>query len=286
MGTFVDRLFPVERLIWQEMRGGILPPPVSSAGNGSLVQQRLSTTDEGQYRVTFPPQVRKWSDWVAIYEFSLGVGGRRDSFRLRDPRTYFNKRAGQALGAGDGVTQAYQLVASFGDDYTHRITKPVDGTVAIYIGQAGSPVAQTSRWSVGLLSGEVSFDSDLAGTVTGATSASPCVLEITGHGLTTGDTVHLGAFTGTGWSGLNDRREIVAVVDANHISIPVDSSAFPAYSANDGTTHTLPQAGEIITADLEWEFQVCLSSRIEPPSDAVVGRIVRLGEVVFEEVDE
>lgn len=79
--------------------------------------------------------------------------------------------------------------------------------------------------------------------VIGATSANPCVIQTSAaHGYTTGQRVELGhrsglssstAFTGA-WAALNQVAATVTVIDSTHFSVPIDTSAFAAYSANAG----------------------------------------------------
>lgn len=81
-------------------------------------------------------------------------------------------------------------------------------------------------------------------TVIAATSANPTVLQTSAdHGLTTGYRVQLGRntenskganFTGD-WGALNQVNANVTVIDSTHFSVPVDASAFAAYSSNGGS---------------------------------------------------
>ena len=147
-----------------------------------------------------------------------------------------------------------------------------------------SNIEQTTRWGVDGLTGLVTFSPDLSGTVTSATSTNPCQLTVAGHGLTTGDTVHLSTFTGV-WAALNDQRQAVTVVDVNNVTVPVDTSAVSLYSANGGELHTFPQAGEPVTADFDHAFPVRFDTPVEAPQP-VLNRLSRLGEVVLVEVRE
>lgn len=64
--------------------------------------------------------------------------------------------------------------------------------------------------------------------VTGATKANPCKLTIPGHGLTTGGK---GLVTGIGGMvELNNRVYTATVIDADNITIGVDSTAYTAYT--------------------------------------------------------
>jgi uncharacterized protein (TIGR02217 family) len=154
MGQFVDTQFPVDLLFHLEMDADIETPPVAIASTpDGKVEQRIQAASEGRYICRFPAQIRTWAKARQLYEFYMGVGGTRDSFRLRDPRAYFNSVAGQALGTGDGAKTQFQLVRSFGT-YTHTILKPASGTVKVYL----DAVEQGSGWSVNLSTGIVTFN--------------------------------------------------------------------------------------------------------------------------------
>lgn len=66
------------------------------------------------------------------------------------------------------------------------------------------------------------------------TTANPCQITITGHGLTTGQSVVITGGSGN-WAGLNGTW-IATVVDANNITVPVNSSAYTGSFA--GTIQT------------------------------------------------
>lgn len=67
--------------------------------------------------------------------------------------------------------------------------------------------------------------------ITGATQANPCVLTVTGHGLTTGRIIHVVSVV-VGMTQLNDNLYTVTVIDPNTISLDgVDSTGFTAYDS-------------------------------------------------------
>jgi len=70
-------------------------------------------------------------------------------------------------------------------------------------------------------------------TVVSATNADPAVLEVTGHGYTTGQEIYHYSFTGGTWGAmLNGRGIRVTVVDANHFSLDdIDSTDFGTFTA-------------------------------------------------------
>ena len=66
-------------------------------------------------------------------------------------------------------------------------------------------------------------------TITGATQANPGVLTITGHGYTTGSLVAIAGVVGM--TQLNGNSYTVTVVDADHVSIGVNTTGFGAYGS-------------------------------------------------------
>ncbi len=87
-------------------------------------------------------------------------------------------------------------------------------------------------------------------TVTGATSASPCVLTITAHTFVNGDIITASDFTGP-WAALNGQRFVITGAAANTISLQqVDlttggaanfsTAALAAYSSNGGKIRLAP----------------------------------------------
>jgi hypothetical protein len=72
--------------------------------------------------------------------------------------------------------------------------------------------------------------SSTSGTITGLTAVSPAVVTSAGHGLTTGDEVHITDVVGM--TEINDRVFTVTVVSSSTFSLDgVDSSDYTAYSS-------------------------------------------------------
>ena len=278
MGGFVPDILPVELLYWPGLEGGITPPPVApGATPDGKIEQRIRTASEGRYSITFPAVTRDAARWQQLYEFNLSVGGRENSFRALDPREYFNRFSGQVLGVGDGATAEFQLIHVFGT-YAHTVDKPVPGEVRVYIDGI-----ETAGFVVGEFTGIVQID-NLTGAITAATSTNPCQLTKGAHGLETGDTAYLSAFTGD-WAALNGQRYPVTRINANVFSIPVDTSGFTPYSGNGGVFHTLPQEGEVVSADAQHYYQVRFDSEFRGP-EVVLNRAATVAGIVLLEVRE
>lgn len=72
--------------------------------------------------------------------------------------------------------------------------------------------------------------------ITGVTLASPCVLTVVGHGLTTGDVSEVGGIVGT--TQLNSKIYTITVIDPDTISLDgVDATGYTAYTSG-GTLYT------------------------------------------------
>lgn len=92
-------------------------------------------------------------------------------------------------------------------------------------------------------------------TITGASSANPCVITATSHGFSTGDTVTISNVVGM--VQLNTNRYIITRIDANSFSLndlfgnPVNSSAYGTYVsggiANKISTNETPPGNQYDT---------------------------------------
>lgn len=98
--------------------------------------------------------LKNQSQLDTLIAFFRARKGRAYGFRFKDWTDY--KATGQAIGTGDGANKTFQLVRTYssgsGDD-TRTVTKPVSGTVKVYLGG----VQQMSGWSVNTTTGIVTF---------------------------------------------------------------------------------------------------------------------------------
>jgi hypothetical protein len=78
------------------------------------------------------------------------------------------------------------------------------------------------------------FEGSLASDIATASNASPAVLGVTGHGLTTGDKVTLFGLSGGQWAVHDEETYEVTVIDADSFSVPIDGTGLGVYSANSG----------------------------------------------------
>ncbi|MFB9951340.1 TIGR02217 family protein [Rhizobium puerariae] len=113
--------------------------------------------------------VKSLADLYAVLEFFEARGGQLHGFRFRDPVDWTSCGPGgavsasdQAIGMGDGMNAAFQLVKTYSDSagsWVRRIAKPVAGTVAVSVDgvakPAGSFVADAATGIVTFLAGHV-----------------------------------------------------------------------------------------------------------------------------------
>jgi uncharacterized protein (TIGR02217 family) len=98
--------------------------------------------------------LKKQTQLDTLIAFFRARKGRAHGFRFKDWTDY--KATGQAIGTGDGTNKIFQLSRTYssgGNTDVRTITKPVAGTVKVYL--AG--VLQASGWSVNTTTGIITF---------------------------------------------------------------------------------------------------------------------------------
>lgn len=99
-----------------------------------------------------------------LRNFFLAVGGMLNAFRFKDPLDYESDTAapGQSCSpaTGDGANKLFQLQKSYTvtsplSPYVRTVTKPVSGTVRMYVN--GVEVLSPGNWSVSTTTGIVTF---------------------------------------------------------------------------------------------------------------------------------
>ena len=124
--------------------------------NGSWARSRR------EYDVSYG--IRRADDLQAVVAFFEARNGQLHGFRFRDWSDYRSGQPSRApyptdqrLGVGDGVETRFRLRKRYGDAaaaYERIITRPVDGSVRVALGEA----EQTADWSVDPATGIVTFD--------------------------------------------------------------------------------------------------------------------------------
>jgi uncharacterized protein (TIGR02217 family) len=117
-------------------------------------EQRNINWSAARARYNVAYGVRTQAQLDALIAFFRARKGRADGFRFKDWTDY--KATAQLIGTGNGSTTQFQLVKTYASGSvteTRTITKPVSGSISIYL--AG--VLQTSGYSVSTTTGLVTF---------------------------------------------------------------------------------------------------------------------------------
>jgi uncharacterized protein (TIGR02217 family) len=130
MQAFDDVLFPLALGREAEVVAEHATAIVTSAGGR---ETRNAGWAAARARYDVGPGVRSEGDIAELLAFYRARLGPARGFRLRDP---FDWRAvGEPLGVGDGVAMRFALVKHY-DGVARRITRPVPGSVRVFVGAA------------------------------------------------------------------------------------------------------------------------------------------------------
>jgi uncharacterized protein (TIGR02217 family) len=132
---------------------------VISGREGAAIQNWSDARHE--YDASFA--VRTVSDLETILDHFHSVRGRAKKWPLKDPLDYTVTVArGVLLDDGDSPTTGYQMAKRYGtgsDVYYRRITRPAQGTIAIYRLRAGVTTNITANCTIGYTDGQVAIAS-------------------------------------------------------------------------------------------------------------------------------
>ncbi len=108
--------------------------------------------------------IRRADDLAAVVAFFEARNGRLNGFRFKDWADWKSclpsgtpAATDQAIGTGDGLTAAFQLVKTYtsgAQTWSRTITKPVAATVRVAI----DGTEQASGWSIDITTGLIAFD--------------------------------------------------------------------------------------------------------------------------------
>ena len=117
--------------------------------------------------------LKNQADLDKLIAFFRARLGKAYAFRFKDWTDY--RMARQQVASGDGIATAFQLVKAYTDDGGYQvsrdITKPVESTVQIWLGDA----PQASGWACDPLSGIVTF---AAAPAAGAVIEASCQFDV------------------------------------------------------------------------------------------------------------
>ncbi len=126
----------------------------SVVATASGYEQRNINWSAARGRWDVASGLKKQTQLDTLIAFFRARKGRAHGFRFKDWTDY--KATAQALGTGNGTVTTFQMIrtyASGGSTDVRTITKPVAGTVKVYL--AG--VLQASGWSVNTTTGVITF---------------------------------------------------------------------------------------------------------------------------------
>jgi uncharacterized protein (TIGR02217 family) len=98
--------------------------------------------------------IKTSSEILELISFFKVIKGRAIGFRYKDWTDY--KAVGQVLGTGDGTSAEFQLVKKYssgGVEYNRTITKPVSGSLTIYLDDV-----ETTDYTIDLTTGVITFN--------------------------------------------------------------------------------------------------------------------------------
>lgn len=151
MISFTETRFP-EDIAYGSSGGPEFSTDVVILASGH--EQRNANWQAARARYNVAHGVKTQAQLDALIAFFRARQGRAVGFRFKDWADY--KATGQAIGTGNGSVTTFQLVKTYvsgGITSTRTITKPVSGTVKIYV----NAVEQTSGVSVNTATGIVTF---------------------------------------------------------------------------------------------------------------------------------
>ena len=149
--SFVETQFPTD-IAYGSSGGPVYLTDIVETVSGH--EQRNVSWSVARARYNVAHGVKTQTQLDELIAFFRARKGRANGFRFKDWTDY--QATGQAIGTGDGATTVFQLVKSYssgGITETRTITKPVSGTVSIYL----DSVLQASGVTVDTTNGQITF---------------------------------------------------------------------------------------------------------------------------------
>lgn len=150
--AFVEVRFPTD-ISYGSLGGPEYSTDIIEMSSGH--EQRNINWSQARGRYNVAHGVKTQAQLDALITFFRARKGMAHSFRFKDWTDY--QVAGQVIGTGDDAQADFQLVKTYTNGAvteTRIITKPVTGTVTLYV----DGVEQTSGVTIDYTTGEVSFD--------------------------------------------------------------------------------------------------------------------------------
>ena len=118
-------------------------------------EQRNVNWAQARARYNVAHGVKTQAQLDALIAFFRARKGRADGFRFKDWSDY--KATAQAIGTGNGTNKIFQLVKTYSSGNiveTRTITKPVSGSVSVYV---NSVLQSDSSYSLDTTTGKITF---------------------------------------------------------------------------------------------------------------------------------
>ena len=148
MTDFHDVRFPLH-LAFGSRGGPVRPTQILQFANGTESRNARGQHSWRQYNAVAGLKSREQA--IELLQFFESRNGPLHGFRFRDPLDY---EADGMIGTGDGVQTEFQLTKTYGTIphvYIRRITKPVIGTVRVFVDGVETVV------SIDYLRGQIQF---------------------------------------------------------------------------------------------------------------------------------
>jgi len=131
--SFIEERFP-EDISMGSTGGPQFLTNIITVGSG--FEQRNVNWKDARAVYTVNHGVKTQQQIIKLISFFRMVRGKAIAFRYKDWLDY--TAVGENIGTGDGVTTSFQLTKTYnfgvnGIDYIRKISKPVNGTVIIYV---------------------------------------------------------------------------------------------------------------------------------------------------------
>ena len=249
MGINPER-FNDQKFIYNTEGGPVFNTQVVTTNGGR--EQRASVWEFPLGEWQFTQRLIREDEKDYILDFFIAHMGRQIPFLFKDWANYQTKGAGviNTSGAGNagGDGQLFKRFAVGQNCAFQKITRPVDGTVELFID--GSPL----NASVDVSTGVVIIAPTLKNiTAAAANGPSTFLLTIPNHGIQSGDVVEINLGSGA-WSGLSGRKT-ATVNDANTVQFPGAATGLPTFAPGANTKMTwYPQPRNALTWSGEFDF--------------------------------
>jgi uncharacterized protein (TIGR02217 family) len=188
-----------------------------------------------------------WSQPLAVFEFTdrlisetethyirdffHAMQGMLIGFRFKDWSDYKDDGLGVIVGDGIGGGQLYKQYAMGSRSQKKKISKPVSGTVQVYIN--GTLTSCAIDYTTGVVSMPVTNKTVTAAVANGTTYAT---VTIASHGFSIGDKVSLGLAGGT-WATANGYRTVTGV-STNTFTFAINASTFGTFTSGVASYYT------------------------------------------------